>query len=151
MSRSRKKTPSRSEQRRRREQRQAADEKSVILDTAAIFTCSVEAAGDFAFQCQRVCEDTQGDIDFNRLAHGFWADHTDGPGKELADALAAFIAERERFAAAVAVLKPRFERLAVKDGVHVHLDPVEKYRELVRQKLFPDHAGDLKPDDPSPA
>ena len=139
MSRSRKKNPSRSEQRRRREQRQVDDEKNIIIDTAATFTCSVHTAEDFAFQCERVREDVQIDVDFNRLAHEFWAEHTEGPGKELADALAAFLAERERFAAAVAALKPHFDRLAVEEGEHQHLDPVERYRELVRLKLFPDH------------
>jgi len=140
MSRSRKKTSSRSDQRRRREQREADAEKDVILDTAATFTCSVHTAEDFAYQCDRVCEGVQTDIDFNRLAHEFWAPHAAGPGKELAEALAAFLAERERHAAAVVALKSRFERLAAEESTHEHLDPVERYRELVRLRLFPDHA-----------
>ena len=61
------------------------------MDTAACFTCSTEVAEDFAYRCLRGREDVE--YDLLRVAHEIWRDRP-GPAQQIAEALAAFAAER---------------------------------------------------------
>jgi len=119
----------------RRERRQTTD---LIMDTAARFTCSTEVAEDFAYQCSSGRTDVEGDLLYNRVAHEIWQDRP-GHGQQIAEALAAFIVERERYMQALAELGQRFSALAKQGPQHEHLDPVEKYQELIRSRIFPEH------------
>ncbi len=110
----------------------------VVADTAAVFTCSKEIADDFAYQCHSRAEDLEMDLDFTRVALDIWHDQP-GQGSALTDLLTALAAERERHLAAILELGRRFDALAAQD-IHEHLDPAEKYRDYVRQRLFPDSA-----------
>jgi len=109
-------------------------EDDVVRDTAAVFTCSSRTAADFASQCNSLREDLACDIAFNRVAHEIWTGRP-GRAEELAAALDAFLAERQRHEAALAELSRRFATLA-DESIHEHLDPPEAYRDLVRQRVF---------------
>jgi hypothetical protein len=122
-------------ERRKRQQKRASDNSDVIQDTAAVFTCFHETARDFAYQCESGSDDLEIDLAFNSLAYEIWQDHP--RARALAVALADFIAERRRHLEALADLGRRFDALAQQE-LHEHLDPPEKYRALVRDRLFPD-------------
>ena len=76
---------------------------------------------------------------FNRVAHEFWQDRP-GHGQQIAEALAAFIQARESYLRALTDLRPKLTDLAAQVPEHDHLDPIEKYREIVRARMFADVA-----------
>lgn len=119
----------------RQQDREARDRDALVQDTAATFTCSFDTAKDFAYQCSRALDDLNTDVTFNRLAHEIWAgrpDHT----PELTAALEDCLRERERHMAELRQLEKRFSAVAA-TNTHDHLDPVEDYRKLVRERIFP--------------
>jgi hypothetical protein len=109
----------------------------LIQDTAGRFTCSTEITEDFVYQCTDGIEGIEVDLAFNRVAHEMWRDHP-AHGQQIAEALAAFIEEREKYLQALTALKQRFEAIAQQVPQHDHLAPIEKYRELVRARMFAD-------------
>jgi len=131
--------PAKSEKRRRKQQpRERNQTTDVIVDTAARFTCSSQVTDDFAEQCSSALETLDCDLAFNRVAHEMWRERP-GHGQQIAEALAAFLTERERYAQALTQLQQRFTALRDLGPQHEHLEPVEKYRELIRARVFPDH------------
>jgi hypothetical protein len=128
-----KQKPNRAERQRRQEERAKTEFVDVIQDTAGTFTCSHELAHDYAWQCGHSIEELEGELLFNRIAGEIWRDHT-GNARELAQTVADFLAERERHRAALSDLEKRFLVLADTDS-HEHLEPIETYRELVRDRL----------------
>lgn len=131
-------TKNQANQRQREEARMRQNEKDVIFDTAAVFTCAHEISEDFAGQCEQVQNEVEADLKFTALACEIWANRS-GLAKQLTDTLADFAAERARHAAVLAALEKRFGALGADASFDEHLDPVEPYRELVRQRIFPDH------------
>ncbi len=131
--------PGKVEKRRRKQKRRERSQTTdVIMDTAARFTCSTEVATDFADQCSSALETLDCDLDFNRVAHEMWRERP-GHGQQIAEALAALITERERHALALTELQQRFTVLRDSGPQHEHLEPVDRYRELIRMRIFPDH------------
>jgi hypothetical protein len=92
------------------------------MDTAACFTCSTEVAEDFAYRCLRGREDVEYDLLYNRVAHEIWRDRP-GPAQQIAEALAAFAAERERYVQTLQELERRLSALAQQGPQHEHLKP----------------------------
>jgi hypothetical protein len=136
---SRKIRPANPEKRRRKQELQdLRQDTNLIMDTAARFTCSTQVAEDFAYQCLRGREDLEHDLLYNRVAHEIWRDRP-GPAQQIAEALAAFAAERERYVQALQELERRFSALAQQGPQHEHLEPVDKYQELIRSRIFPEH------------
>ena len=136
---SRKIRPQNPEKRRRKQELQERrQDTNLILDTAARFTCSTEVAEDFAYQCLRGREDVEYDLLYNRVAHEIWRDRP-GPAQQITEALAAFAAEREHYVQALQELERRLSALAQQGPQHEHLEPVEKYQELIRSRIFPEH------------
>lgn len=130
----------RQQRERRQRERQAQEQSDVAQDTAARFSCSTEIAEDFANQCEHRLEDLRVDLIVTRLALEMWTGR-EGPALVIVDALTAMAAERQRHADAIAELGRRFAALAVDESIaHHHLEPVEPYRDLVRQRLFIDPA-----------
>jgi hypothetical protein len=109
----------------------------VVLDTAAVFTCSEKVAQDFSSQCDERLAELESDVAFNRVAQDIWAGRP-GRAAELASALAALVAERERQIRTLTELGARFAALAADDSFHEHIDPVEPWRDFVRKRLFPE-------------
>lgn len=111
----------------------------LIRDTAGTFSCSTEITKDFLFQCTDGIEAIEADLAFNRVAHEFWQDRP-GHGQQIAAALAAFIQARESYLRVLTDLKPKLTDLAAKIPEHDHLEPIDKYREIVRARMFADVA-----------
>jgi hypothetical protein len=112
-----------------------SDEDALVQDTAGVFTCVTKTAEDFAYQCDSACDDLEGDLVYNRLAHEIWSGHPDR-APALIEALAELAAERQRHLDALTALGQRFDQLAADDR-HDHLEPLQTYQELVRRRLFP--------------
>jgi hypothetical protein len=108
----------------------------LVEDTAAIFTCSWETAADFASQCDSAIDAIECDLTYHHLAHEIWSAK---PGAlELTAVLADYQSELGRHIAVLRQLQARFASMCTETAPHEHLDPIEKYRELVRQRLFPE-------------
>lgn len=130
----------RKRERRRRRHAETVGFEQLVQDTAARFTCFALTCDDFAYQCQSGREALECDLAFNRVAAEIWAGRPGG-ARELAEALAALAAERERHLGAITVLGERFEALAADhQGLHEHLEPIECYRDLVRRRIFPNRS-----------
>ena len=128
-----KKKPNRAERQKRQENRAKTETEDLVYDTAGVFTCAFELANDFAWQCDNNIEDLESDTLFNQIAIEIWRDHT-GPMKELPQVLTDLLAERDRHRAALSDLEVRFKTLADMNH-HEHLEPIETYRQLVRERL----------------
>ena len=135
----RKNKPPRShpQQRRRREQREAERQNNVVQDTAARFTCAAETADDFAYQCTHAQEELDLDLLVHRLALEIWREHPDR-APALLTALEELLAERLRHRAALERIGHHLQALADDPASHIHLEPLERYRKLVRNRLFPE-------------
>jgi len=114
----------------------------MVQDTTAVFTCATETAGDFHYQCGLRLEDLAFDLLFTNLAHEIWSAESHR-AENLVAALAALLAERRHHQGALTELRERFAALVVDKAPHVHLDPPEKYRNIVRACLFPESAAEV--------
>lgn len=123
-------------QQRHQEMRRGRGSEDLIVDTAAVYTCSFEVALDYTSQCQKHTEDFEDDLVFAKLARDLWKDRP-GKGEKIAAALSDLIEARQEYLKAVTELTSRFEALMDPKN-HEHLDPIEKYRERVHYGLFPD-------------
>lgn len=130
------KTKSREEKHWRREVEQKR-QNDVIQDSAATLSCAAETAGDFAYQCAHQQEEMDFDLSFLRLALEIWHEHPQAAPPLLAS-LEELLIEQERHHQALARLGQQFEQLAADTSLHIHLDPIDRYRELVRTRLFPE-------------
>jgi hypothetical protein len=129
-----KKTPTQFEREQRQHERQDSDDK-LISDTTATFTCFRSICRDFLDQCRDHREGVDADLAFNRVAHAIWKDRPDR-AQDLVSALDEFIAARTRYLADLTALESRFAALAASND-HEHLEPVERYRDLIHRMLFP--------------
>lgn len=129
----RKRKPNKAERLKRQYQRADLEFQAVIHATASTYTCSHEMATDLVEQTEGALEELEGDIFFNQMALEIWRDHTE-KAPQLVQALADFLAERERHQAALLAFQNRFMEIEGADS-HEHLDPVEKYRDLIRERL----------------
>lgn len=93
---------------------------------------------DLAFQCDSDIERVECDALYNDLALEMWRDHP--TAERLAEVIALYAAERQRHLDSLAAIRERLDELiAQTHGLdHVHLDPPEAYRVLVRDRVFPD-------------
>ncbi len=131
-----KKPPPRHRPHKRREQREAQRQNDVVHDTAARFTCAAKTADDFAYQCTHAQHELDLDLLVHRLALDIWREHPHRAPALLA-ALEELWTERLRHRERLEQLGQRLQTLADDPDLHVHLEPLETYRELVRSRLFP--------------
>jgi hypothetical protein len=110
-------------------------ENDVVEHSAAVLTCATEAAEEFVGMCGRSLEKLEDDLPYLRLALEIWAEHP-----ELAQPLRHSLEELLQVLTgqcnSLKAIKQELERLAVDPAPHVHLDPVERYHQLVRARLF---------------
>lgn len=123
------------EEKRWRRQAEQKRQNDVVQDSAATLTCAAETAGDFAYQCAHEQEERAFDLSFLRLALEIWHEHPETAPAVLA-ALEELLTEHLRHQEVLACLGQRFEDLAADPSLHIHLDPIERYRDLVRTRLF---------------
>lgn len=126
----------REDKRLRREQRERQQQDDVVQHSAATLTCAAETAGDFGDQCAHDQEELALDLPFLRLALEIWREHP-ALTQPLAAALEELLSERVRYQQALERIGQQLQRLAADPSLHIHLKPLEGYRELVRKRLFP--------------
>lgn len=107
----------------------------VVKDSAATLSCAAETAGDFAYQCTHQQEEMNFDLDFLRLALEIWQESPVAPPSLLA-ALDELLTEQLHHQQTLIRLAQQLEQLAADPHLHIHLDPIDRYRELVRSRLF---------------
>jgi hypothetical protein len=107
----------------------------VVKDSAATLTCAAETAGDFAYQCTHHQEELDFDLPYLHLALEIWRESPQAPPSLLA-ALDELLTVQLRHRETLIRLAQQFEQLAADPSLHIHLDPIEHYRELVRSRLF---------------
>jgi hypothetical protein len=106
-----------------------------VNDSAATLSCAAEAAGDFAYQCTHQQEELDFDLPYLHLALEIWRESPQAPPSLLA-ALDELLTVQLRHRETLIRLAQQFEQLAADPSLHIHLDPIEHYRELVRSRLF---------------
>jgi len=107
----------------------------VVKDSAATLTCAAETAGDLAYQCTHQQEELDFDLPFLHLALEIWRQSPLAPPSLLA-ALDELLTEELRHREALIRIGLELEQLAADPNLHIHLDPIDYYRELVRNRLF---------------
>jgi hypothetical protein len=132
----RKPLPNRQNKRRRHAQREAEQQSAVVHDTAGRFTCAAKTADDFAYQCIHASEELDFDLLVHRLALEIWREHPDR-APALLEALEDLLTERMRYRDMLHGFGQRLQTLADDPAFHIHLEPLEQYRALVRSRLFP--------------
>lgn len=133
--------PAKTFQQRQTEKRKREDleeqDRAIVEDTAARFTCSNQLAADFAQQCENRIEELDYDLALSELAASLWAasPHATQP---VVAVLADIEAERRRYQAALLELRARLLPLTGEHGPHYHL-PVDRAhaQRVVRDKLLP--------------
>lgn len=137
MSRRNKAAKARVKQRKKKEAHQRI-EQDVVEEITTTYSCSTGVAQDFAEQCDRRLDDVLDEIPFTRAGLVLWEGR---PGREqLAAVISDYLAEQQRHAQALSSLLRRFEALSIArtPEAHEHLEPIEDYREKVRQTIFAD-------------
>lgn len=128
----------REEKRFRRQQRdsQRQEQDNVVLDSTATLTCAAETAADFAGQCADQEEQLQFDLSFLSLALEIWGERPQLSTQPLLSALEELRQEHQRHIQALQTLGAQLEQLAEDPSLHIHLDPIERYQQLVRDRIF---------------
>jgi hypothetical protein len=122
------------EEKRWRRQLEKKRQDNVVNDSAATLTCAAETAGDFAYQCTHQQQELDFDLPYLRLALEIWRESPLAPPSLLA-ALDEMLTVQLRHRATLVRLA---QQLAADPSLHIHLDPIEHYRELVRSRLYPE-------------
>jgi hypothetical protein len=76
------------------------------------------------------------DLPFLRLALEIWREQP-APPQPLMAALEELLSERVRYQQALERVGQQLQHLATDPALHIHLKPLDGYRELVRRRLFP--------------
>jgi hypothetical protein len=136
MARKRQPLPNHRNKHHRQAQREVERQNAVVQDTAGRFTCAAETADDFAYQCTHALEMLDFDLLVHRLALEIWREHPDR-APALLETLEELLIERLRHREMIEQIGQRLQTLADDPAFHIHLEPLEKYRALVRSRLFP--------------
>ena len=133
MARSKRKGKGKRESRLARIDRQTNDD--VAQDNAAVLTCSSKAATEFIVIGEHYLKDLELDIPYLQVALEIWAEHP-----ELAQPLRSTLEELLQalitHCQTLKDINEKFEQLAADPGPHIHLDPVERYQRLIKERLF---------------
>jgi hypothetical protein len=107
----------------------------VAQDHAAVLTCSSKAAAEFIVIGEHYLKDLELDIPYLQVALEIWAEHPE-LAKPLRGSLEELLQALITHCQALKEINKKFERLAADPGPHIHLDPVERYRRLISERLF---------------
>ena len=107
----------------------------VAQHSAAIFSCATKTADEFAGVCDRHLEELELDLPYLRLALEIWAEHPDlaQPLRSALEELLQALASQHQI---LKNINQRLQRLATDSAPHIHLDPLDRYRQLARERLF---------------
>jgi len=127
----------REEKRARREQRDRQRDEDIVQHSASVLSCATEAADEIAGVCDHLLEELEVELPYLRLALEIWNEHP-----ELAQPLRAVLVElleaSVSYNQALHKAGQQLQRLAADPAPHVHLEPIERYRQLVKERLFCD-------------
>jgi hypothetical protein len=110
-------------------------EDDVVEHSAAVLSCATEAADEFVGVCERSLETLEDDLAYLRLGLEIWAEHPQ-LARPLRVALQELLQVLTAHCKSLTDIKQELERLAADPAPHIHLDPVERYHQLVRERLF---------------
>jgi hypothetical protein len=112
-------------------------DENVIEHSAAVLSCATEAADEIAGVCDHLLEELAVELPYLRLALEIWKEHP-----ELAQPLQSVLVELQDASVAYNELLHKagqqLQRLAADPAPHIHLEPRDRYRRLVRERLFPE-------------
>lgn len=121
-----------------------AEDRALVEDMAAKYTCSNSVARDFVDQCDLRLAGVGFDLVCSTMALDFWASPPPAV-QHLVDLLRELAEERQRHQAALISLRDRLLDITRRRDVHHHLAlPIEHYRHIVRQRVL------LEEPDPRP-
>jgi hypothetical protein len=125
------------EKQRRQAQRYERDRLEAIAGMTQQLTCLVTLAQEGADDCEAQVEDLAFDLANSRLAIEFWGDHP--VAQDVVAMLAELAVENQRHCDAVTALAARFDAFVHSQAnrEHVHLRPIEPYRQRVEERLYP--------------
>lgn len=112
-------------------------QEEVVQDSAAVLSCATKAADEIAGVCDHLLQELSVELPYLRLALEIWAEHPE-LAQHLRSVLTELLEASERYNAALHQAGKELQRLADDPAPHIHLDPIERYRQLVRERLFPD-------------
>jgi hypothetical protein len=109
-------------------------ENDLVEHSAAVLTCATEAADEFVGACDRCLEALDIELPYLRVALEIWAEHPElaQPLRHSMQQLLEVLTGQHE---ALTGIKQELERLAADPAPHIHLDPVERYHQLIRQRL----------------
>jgi len=117
------------------EHRQPQEE--FVQHSAGVLSCATEAADEIAGVCDHLIEELSIELPYLRLALEIWNEHP-----ELAQPLRTVLVELLEASVTYNQVLHRagqqLQRLASDPSPHTHLEPIERYRRLVRERLFPE-------------
>jgi hypothetical protein len=121
-----------------REQRdRQRQQEEFVQHSAAVLSCATEAADEIAGVCDHLIEELSMELPYLRLALDIWKEHP-----ELAQPLRTVLTELLEASVTYHSLLHRagqqLQHLAADPSPHTHLEPIERYRRLVKERLFPD-------------
>lgn len=125
------------EKQRRQAKREELDRLESVTGMTERLTCLDSLACQAVNDCERYVEDLEFDLATSRLAVEFWADH---PAAQHVVAMFAELEhEHQRHCEVLTALAARFDAFLHGQAnlPHVHLRPVDPYRERVEERLYP--------------
>jgi len=122
---------------RRQAERDERDRLEAITGITEQLTCLGGLAAQVTDDCEDHVQDLAFDLATSRLAAEFWADHP--AAHDVVAMLADLTAEHQRHCDALAILAARFDAFVHSQAnhEHVHLRPIEAYRQRVEERLYP--------------
>ena len=120
-----------------RRQRESQRQNDVVQHSAAVLTCAAETAGDFVFLCAEAQKELDLDLPYLRLALEIWREPPNPSIQPLVAALDELVTEKLRHREALNRIEQQLDHLEANPSLHIHLAPIERYRELVRLRLYP--------------
>jgi len=117
------------------EQRDRERQENVVQHSAAVLSCATKAADEFVGVCNRSLETLELEVPYLRLALEIWAEHPE-LAQPLRRSLETLLEALTRHYQTLTDVKQELERLAADPAPHIHLDPAERYQQLVRERLF---------------
>jgi hypothetical protein len=125
----------REEKQARGQQRHSQRDENLVQHSAAVLSCATEAADEIAGVCDHLLEELEVELPYLRLALEIWNEHP-----ELAQPLRAVLVELLQasvsYNQALHKAGQQLQSLAADPAPHIHLEPIERYRRLVRERLF---------------
>lgn len=112
-------------------------QEEVVEHSAAVLSCATEAADEIAGVCDRLIEELSFELLYMRLALEIW-DENPKLAQPLRTVLAELVELSVAYDQALHRAGQQLQRLAADPSPHTHLEPIERYRRLVKERLFPE-------------